>query len=196
MKKLLLLALTGIFASATFAGDARAQLTYVGPSCDLFSGFVSSTGPVASDPCWGAFSGNDHPADVTAYLGSLGVTASFVGKTDSGASGGPFEDYTGGSTGRLTFKVPVSGVFILSLKASTKFSLYQFDTMGDAWTWLDYGTDGVSLNPRGIPQALSHASLFSVATVVTPEPGTFFLLGMGLFGMAFVAWRRRDDVLA
>lgn len=174
------------------AADAQAQLTLSadGPSC--FDGVFTPT----FSTCWGAFDGNDEPpSDVVTYLASVGVAdVSYVGKTEAGLSTGPFQTYAGTASGTLMFKETFFGSFILSLKAGPKFSLYLFDSQ-DSWDSIEFTTAGVSVNPTGVAQGLSHASLFRVGPVVTPEPGTLALLAIGLLGMAFVASRRRGDVL-
>lgn len=184
MKSLLRISYAAVVAVLASGSAVQAQLTLSadGPACT-----ASSTTPSYS-VCWGAFDGNDHAGDVVSFLDGVGVEASYVGKTEAGMSAGPFQTFAGASSGTLVFDAPFSGPFILSLKAATKFSLFYFDAPGSVAS-IDFSTAGVSVNPRGIPQGLSHASLFRVA-VTAPEPGTLALLAMGLLGMAFVARRR------
>ncbi len=175
--------------------EGVAQLTLDGPDCNAFNAFVASTGPVSYLACGGAFGGNDSNQDVEGWiLTTWGLNVAQLGKTDgSGAALGPFVAYgAGASSGNLLFNSPVSGVFVLSLKASNRFSLYQFDTGTDSWTSLSFNTIGTSTNPGGTAQGLSHATFYAGSTVVVPEPASAFLLLFGIMGVGFVARRRRD----
>lgn len=131
--------------------------------------------PSQASECAGAFSGNDKgeapppQSEVESYIATTwGGTGSFLGDvTDSWMS--------------------LSGTFVLSLKSAGYFSLYYFADVG---LLSDLGTGGVT------DQELSHVGLYEVGDVSVPEPTTLFLLGTGLLGMSFLAWRRREEILA
>lgn len=198
MKKLLKTAVAGLAASLILAGTAHAQLT------------PSSSGPACSDwsmalggwtECRGSFAGNNLGSSfpdaglVMAYINNqwgLGVTTSST--TEEGSSAGPFGNWgTDVGSGVLTFDNPIYGDFVVALKTSTYFSLYLF-TGADGWTTLDFNTVGTQTNKNGVGKGLSHATLYGGEFTV-PEPGTWFLLGSGLMGLAFVGSRRREDIL-
>jgi hypothetical protein len=182
-------AVLGLFLLAPQAGVA--QLTLDGPDCNAFNNFVASTGSVSYISCGGAFAGNDSNQNVVGWVfDTWGMDVAELGKTDGSAEElGPFVGFGEGSTsGNLLFNTPVSGVFVLSLKAASRFSLYLFDTGAESWTSLTYGTEGTSAG-----NDLSHATFYAGSTVVVPEPASAFLLLLGIMGVGFVARRRRDD---
>jgi hypothetical protein len=191
MGRLLSVTIVAAFVAVVPAAGAAAQV-----DCGL-SSFWYSTATVTEVgvtpiACWGAFSGNDQPAAVEAFLALHGVTASFAAKADDNAITPPFQNLPGSSIGTLHLSPSINGVFVLSLKAGPRYSLFHFDTMGEAWTALRFTTDGVSQNPQGKPQDLSHASLFTQESHVAPEPATVVLLMSGLAGVGLIARRRRQ----
>lgn len=134
---------------------------------------------------------------------------------------------TGGALGKVVINDPTSilnsTIFGVALKASDSYSLYIFDgallsapfgttmeNLAPFWTMLDYTTAGTSVNKRGTPQNLSHASLWQGPTsgnfggcfgdpqfcdpvAQVPEPGSLALMGAGLGAMVFTR-RRKTQV--
>jgi hypothetical protein len=138
--------------------------------------------------CLGAFAGNDTPqmADILAALADLSGTGGWfaVGKSDD-PSAGPFVSNPETNSGTLTFDSPITGPFALSLKAANAFSLFYYNIQGPV-TDIVFNTDGVSTNPIGIAQDLSHATLYAV-----PEADTYAFMLAGLSLLGLVARRRR-----
>ncbi len=155
----------------------------------------------------GSFVGNDTGNTATIqdtldtmsfYFGAIvpGGTGGWVlgDKTDS-ADGDQFYTFTNNPqtpTGTLNFNAPITGWFAITLKSSNNFSMYLFDGGVAGISSIDYSTIGTSVNRRGDPQDLSHASLWG-GTAPIPEPGTYALLLAGL-GIVGVMARRRKSV--
>lgn len=173
---------------------AEAQLTSVNPSC-TFS--VLDPAPNGSPACTGSWAGNNvnQQSDVLAHiLATWGVNATYQGTTDAGMTGGPFSNVDGSATGSVTFNTPLSGTFILALKAANQFSLYFYGNASNIGT-IEYTTNGVAVNRNGTPQGLSHASVYFANTTSVPEPATVLLIGSGLLALMGMAWRRREESL-
>jgi hypothetical protein len=183
---------------------AHAQLVATGLDCN--AGNVMQTG---FDPdalaCSGAWQGNITPqlADVETQLATdfaafVGAGADFtlVGKSDD-ANSGPFvANAENATSGTLTFDTPITGLFVLGLKASESFSFYLFDGGLSGLASVDFSTAGVSVNSQGIAQGLSHAALFVLEDGPVPgipEPQTYAMLLAGLGVIAMLARRRRPD---
>ena len=132
---------------------------------------------------------------------------------------------TGGGLGAILLKDPTGilnqSIFGIGLKAGNSYSLYVFngatlsqnyvmDNLNSQWTALTYTTAGTSANWWGIPQNLSHASLWqgpvapnfgdscgigndgcSIGNV--PEPTSLALTLAGLGGLGFVTRRRKTE---
>lgn len=187
-----------VAAAAMLVGmssSAQAQLTATGLDCD-HNGVMAYMGATA---CSGAWSGNvnNQMTDVNAKISSLwGGTYNLLGYSNDVNNNGPFSNGPSSNNGTLTFDSPISGEFVLALKAGNAFSLYRF-TGQVGRTSVDFKTDGVQVNRNDIAAGLSHAALFAdpktstVGTSVVPEPSTYALMGAGLFAVAFAARRRR-----
>lgn len=148
-------------------------LTAVSPSCfDAVS--------MIFDDCSGAWSGNNknQPNDVAAEIASQGWGNTILNTYDVSA-GGPSSDV-------LNFS-PISGPFVIALKASDQFSLYYYSNTGGTSS-LFYDTIGTSVNKRGIAQDLSHATIYTLV----PEPETYAMLlaGLGLVGFTLRKQKR------
>jgi len=179
---------------------AQAQLISVSPSCNNASAMTQLTPDAIA--CSGAWSGNNlnQQADVLAQLAAdFGSTWAYAGTSAGAVASGPFQSAGLGSTGTINFSGPIYGLFAMALKASNEFSLYLFDGGTSGVSSITYTTIGSAVNVRGIPQNLSHASLYSVEgddpfkpdVVTTPEPGTIVLMMTGLGAIAVVRRRRR-----
>jgi hypothetical protein len=175
---------------ALVATSAQAALTLTTPACT-----VSVLNP-AYTACGGSFEGNDknQQADVVSFIAASGWGAvSFQGSSDTPVTFGPFTSDETGTTGTLTFDAPMDGPFVLALKAANEFSLFYYNGVGPAISAIDFSTLGVAVNRQGIPQGLSHASLYAGAPVPNiPEPETYALMLAGLGFVSFVAKRRRQ----
>lgn len=179
------------------ATGAEAQLTpHNDPMCSLSD--MTYMAFTATD-CRGNFTGNNTGArapDVIDYINSvwgLGLETGSGSTTEAGdlSGAGPFESFDEELTsGTLTFDGPVSGDFVVALKASDFFSLYLFRGAED-WEYLEFTTSGVTTDPV---RALSHATLYG-GTVRVPEPSSALLLVGGMILFAWFARRRREDLL-
>lgn len=152
--------------------------------------------------------GNSTPGAVNTLAGINNLWGSTYGPFfDAGTSnfsgsgmsdGGPFGNIT--TAGTLSVSPFVSGFFVLALKQGSDFSLYLLNATGNV-TSINYSTAGVQ---TGATTDLSHASLYRCNTqlsencsrpdpnIQVPEPGTFALLGAGLFGLGLASRRRRQ----
>lgn len=171
--------------------SAHAALVSAGsPTCSVTNLTVNATS------CSGAWQGNQNNqlTDVLAQLGTLSGLSGWglVGHSDT-ANNGPFTGNPQVTNGTLTFDAPQSGPFAIALKASNQFSLYFFDGSKTNISNLGFITNGVSLNKNGIPQDLSHASLYtSSATTAVPTPA----LLPGLVGLGMTMMRKRKGAVA
>jgi hypothetical protein len=145
---------------------------------------------LSSSGCAGSFVGNiNGSASEIADLAILfGTTFTYEGKSDD-ASFGPFTgNPTVGTGGTLTFDAPISGEFVIGLKAANNYSYYLFDAVSPISSLTFSSTAGVAVNGRGNPQDLSHAALYVTAV---PEPETYALMLVGLGLTGWTARRRR-----
>ena len=179
-----------VAASAmAFGASANAALTPTSPDCVL-----SVLDPAYAE-CGGSFAGNNsnQETDVLAYISSTwGLNVTSLGQSDEAVGFGPFTSDPKTTTGTLTFDTPMDGPFVLSLKAGDQFSLFYYDGIGAAISSIIYSTAGVNVNNKGIPNGLSHATLYADPVTAVPEPETYALMLGGLGVVGFVARRRKQ----
>jgi hypothetical protein len=150
---------------------------------------------LADADCKGSFVGNINgdAAETTFLDATWGATAGgsfdYLGKSDD-AGNGPFTGNPSGTSGTLTFDTPITGWFVIGLKASNQYSYYLFDATSPISSLTFDSTAGVAVNRQGIPQGLSHAALYAVAAPV-PEPETYALMMAGLAAVGFMSRRRK-----
>jgi len=140
--------------------------------------------------CAGSLPGNiiGSQSEIDYLAATWGTTFSYLGKSDD-ADNGPFANNPQTAVnGTLTFDSALTGSFVLGLKASDQYSYYLFNALSPVSSLTFSSTSGVALNDRGIPQGLSHATLY-VGAVPEPETYALFLAGLGAIG--FMAKRRR-----
>jgi hypothetical protein len=194
---------SGLLAIGLLIGGVtpvHAQLTSAGLSCN--NGSAITVFNVDALACSGAWNGNNmnQQAGVLAKLTSAfspwtgaGAWWSYVGSSGS-SSNAVFQSAIGSTSGIITFATPITGIFALSLKAANQFSLYLFDGGTTGISSIAFTTIGTSVNSHGIPQGLSHASLYDAnivpAVTATPEPSTYLLMLTGLGAIGFVRRRR------
>lgn len=82
-------------------------------------------------------------------------------------------------------QIPFDGIGGHVLVETFTFGLSS-SILADGSATVSFATDG------GDGWALDYSRIVSREAVVTPEPGTMALMGMALFGLAIVAWRRRE----
>jgi len=182
MKKLLssilgssLLATGVISVSATSALAAPPGSGQTATACNIDNIF----GSVA---CLDAASGDnqDQGSDLDAWLDTFfGENASITNLGGSDKSNDKIEGYNGsnsyysissdgGTSGTITFLQDINNAFAFTLKASTTWSAYLFDTGVKAGDTLNWVMDGVAQNQNGNAAQLSHASLFLTDIAAVP----------------------------
>ena len=156
----------------------------------------TSWSALAATDCMGSFTGNingdaSEMAALDAEWGALtGGSFDYLGKSDD-ASNGPFTGNPDVSTdGTLTFDQAISGWFVIGLKAANNYSYYLFNAVTPITELTFDSTAGVATNRQGVPQGLSHATLYAVAAPI-PEPETYALLMAGLAAVGFMSRRRK-----
>lgn len=177
------------------SSPAQAQLTTTGLACTNGNALVL----MGAASCSGAWSGNinNQTADVNAELTTaFGGNYTFYGYSND-ANNGPFTGNPSTNNGTLTFDLPITGQFILGLKAGNSFSFYQFTNQVNV-TSVNFTTIGVQVNRNNVAAGLSHAALYvdpasgTVGiTAVVPEPSTYAMMIAGLVAMGVVSRRRR-----
>lgn len=156
----------------------------------------------------GSFSGNDTGNASTVQNTLDTISANFGSYVPGGTSAWGLWDKTGSATGSqvrtytsnpqthagtLSFDSPITGWFVVTLKASNQYSMHLFDGGVVGIGAISYSTLGTAVNHNGHAQALSHASLWGGTAPVplpVPEPATYALFFAGLAVVGFVARRR------
>jgi PEP-CTERM motif len=184
--------------------SAEAQfLTKVSPDCN------ASVFNPAYVLCSGAYDGND----VNQQTNVLKQLDADFGDQDwartetvnGGATGTFFSSVPESNDDKITFSQLIKGKFVVALKTNTNFSFFLMDGGVAGISEFEFTTDGVSVNGNQVAQELSHASLYQYpgggggdctigGTCVVPEPSTYMLMASGLFGLGFLARRRRNNV--
>ncbi len=154
------------------------------------SGFTQCAGAYASQP-----GDNFNPTSERNLLNSanLGGINNWTwdkkietpGSGDNGTNilGFSITPTNGATSGQWGFtNMSYNGPIVLSLKSSTRISFYYFASItGNNSLLGSWNTNGVSLNPQGNPQGLSHASLYYVNDPdnFEPVPEPLTMLGVG-----------------
>ena len=147
-----------------------------------------------SPSCIGSFQGgltgsDDELALLTSTWGDTWVSA---GRSDE-PEFGPFTGNPGVAfNGTLGFDVPTTGRFVLGLVSSGKYSLYLVNTKRRIGGLSFDSLEGVATTPQGNPYPLDYAVLYM--TTAVPEPGSAWMLVMGLAGLSARVLRRRGAV--
>ena len=147
---------------------------------------------LAATSCLGSFSGNINgsQSELDFLETSFGTAFTYLGKSDD-LLNGPFTGNPQVSlNGTLTFDAPMTGTFVIGLKAANNHSYYLFNAGAPVSSLTFDDTGGVALNNQGGPQDLSHANLYAAVTAV-PEPETYALFLAGLGFVTFIAKRRK-----
>ena len=188
-------ALNAIALAALLVGTTAQAFPAVPEACAAGSLTATFTNlsTASYTACSGAWVGNVNPSSAAAVSAQIfsdfGLTASFFGKSDD-AGNGPFTSNPSTTSGTLTFDSARLGFFVIGLKSSTNFSLYEFNGGSLGISSIKFDTFGVGVNKNGKSQDLSHAALYAVTVV--PEPESYALMLAGLAGIGFVARRRHN----
>ena len=147
---------------------------------------------LAASDCEGSFSGNINGAqsELDFLATAFGTSFTYIGKSDNPGNG-PFTGNPQVSmNGTLTFDAPLTGTFVIGLKAANDYSYYLFNAGAPVSSLTFNSTAGVAVNSQGIEQDLSHANLYVGAI---PEPETYALMLAGLGFVTFISRRRRHS---
>ena len=155
---------------------------------------------VSATYCAGAFTGNEDGSHEGTALAAMAEAFHFdaadwfrVGSSDQVPP-----KTTSGTVTFDSLDSLVNGPFVITLKASNKFSAYYFDGPFDGAQNIVFKTNGTAWNSNDIPSGLSHAGLWSGRLDVcagctpgqndgnVPEPATFLLIGVGLSSLGIV----------
>jgi len=170
MKLQVTLSALALTAVALVAAPAHAVLVSAArPTSSVTDTFVNAT---ASSGSW-VGNNKNQDADVYAELFNLsGITGWLEIKDVSGPAG---------TSGSFAISPSVSGPFAIALKAANAFSLYYYDASVTNVSSLSFITNGVATNVHGIPQDLSHATLYQ--PIPEPENYALMLAGLGVVGL-------------
>ena len=174
-----------VFVALTAAVAAVAAAPALAENCQD-TGFVS----LAAADCRGAFVGNlnGDPAETAALATAWGGAWRFVGKSDDSGNGPFTANPQLAFSGALVFDTPISGNFIIGLKAADQYSYYLFKATSAVASITFDTTEGVATSIQGNPLALSFAALYVSAV---PEVSSGAMLLAGLLSVAWLATRRR-----
>ena len=183
----------GMVSSANAAG-------FSGATCDVTDIMLTDGSGAAADACAGSFEGNDSQGDAwSTQLNDNDIFGDYLWSeadkidTTEGAqtlSSNFFKisQTDGWNVGTIQFLQDIDSQFALTLKASTFWSAYSFDSV-TAGEIFNFDTAGVAVKNNGGTAALSHASLYISDNAITsnpqevPEPtviGGLLMLGAGL----------------